>query len=158
MAPEEQLRTVERLSLWLACGAGALAVAAVAAVLAAALGPIKTDLPMATDRGKARAGPPAPVAVNIEPLKAQIARRRLFRSPEIKAAVKDSGAARRLLEQLKLHGVVRISQEYVAYIGVAEGPVRAVRKGQKLLEFTVDDVAPGRVILSLEGIEVILEH
>jgi len=155
---DHRLHAADKLSLWLGRGACVLVVTAVVAVLAAALGPINTESPMTSDGGKARPTMAGGGTPNIEPFKAQIARRRLIRPPEVKAAVKDSGAAQRLLEQLKLHGVVRMEREYVAYVEVTERPVRAVRKGEKLLEFVVESVAPGRVVLSLQGVEVILEH
>ncbi len=158
MTSDQRLGPAERLSLWLARGACVLVVAAVVAVLAAALGPINTDSPMSTGGGKTRPTIAAAGTPSIGPLKAQIARRRLIRPPEVKAAVKDSGAAQRLLDQLKLHGVVRMEREYVAYVEVDKRGVRAVRKGEKLLEFIVESVAPGRVVLSLQGVEVILEH
>ena len=158
MTSERQLHAADRLSLWLPRGAGVLIVVAVVTVLGSALVEIDADSSVTADGGKTRPILAADAMPSIASLKAQIARRRLIRPPEVKAAVKDSGAAQRLLEQLKLQGVVRMGQEYVAYVKVAERPVRSVRKGEKLLEFDVENVTPGRVVLSLQGVEVILEH
>jgi Tfp pilus assembly protein PilP len=77
---------------------------------------------------------------------------------QVKAAVKDTGVARKLLEKLKLRGVVQIGADQVAYIRVEKKTTRKVREGEKLLSFVVKKIESGKVVLSLEGVEVVLRH
>jgi hypothetical protein len=94
----------------------------------------------------------------VEPLLAKMAGRRLVRPAQVQAAVKDTGAAARLLAKLNLQGVVDIGGELVAYIQVDKRSVKTVRKGEKVLELTVEEIQPGSVKLSLEGVVVELSH
>ena len=95
---------------------------------------------------------------NIESLMASIAERPLIRAPQVQAAVKDSGAAARLAKMLKFQGVVNMGGESVAYINVDKSGVKSVRKGQKILEFVVERIESGGVVLSLDGVEVNLGY
>jgi len=87
-----------------------------------------------------------------------MAGRRLIRPSQVLAAVKDSGAASKLLNKLKLQGIVKITDELVAYVQVDSQGTRTVRAGDKLLDFVVKDIGSGQVTLSLEGVEVSLSH
>ena len=60
--------------------------------------------------------------------------------------------------QLKLHGVVQMPSGLVAYIEVKGEGVRDVRKDASILDFVVQDLRPGVVTLSLEGVEVQLKN
>lgn len=95
---------------------------------------------------------------NVEPLLQKMAGRRLIRPSQVKAAVKDTGAAAQLLKKLRLQGVVQIGPDQVAYIRVEKQGTRKVKCGEKLLEFVVQKIEPGRITLSLEGVEVMLKH
>ena len=95
---------------------------------------------------------------NLSSLLEKMAGRGLIRPPQVVAAVKDTGAAARLAKSLKLQGVVELGGSLVAYIEVEKRRVQALRKGETVLGFVVRDIGPGRVTLSLEGVEVILGH
>ncbi len=86
----------------------------------------------------------------------RMAGRPLIRPSQVQAAVKDTGAAQRLLKKLKLHGVVQVGSDLVAYVQVDTREVKTVRKGEKLLGFVVKVIEPGRITLSLDGVEVVL--
>ncbi len=89
---------------------------------------------------------------------AVMAGRRLIKSPEVQAAVKDRGAAKKMLEELDLHGVVHVKGELTAYIRVQGGDVKSVRVGDTIQEFRVEKILPGRVVLTFEGVVVELQH
>lgn len=94
----------------------------------------------------------------VEPLLLKMAGRRLIRPSQVKAAVKDTGAAAQLLKKLTLQGVVQIGSDQVAYIRVEKKGTRNVKCGEKVLEFVVQKIEPGKITLSLEGVEVMLKH
>jgi|GEM_PF-1790756 len=106
-----------------------------------------------------RGVPPVPFDTrNIGELHRMMAGRRLIRPTQVQAAVKDTGAAARLAKQLNLQGVIQMGGSLVAYIGVKGQNVKSVKKGGKILSFTVKDIQPGKVVLSLDGVEVELGH
>lgn len=94
----------------------------------------------------------------MSPVLAEMAGRQLIRPAQIRAAVKDTGAAQRLLKELNLQGVIQMGGELAAYIRVKGGGVQSVKKGDKILEFDVVEVTQGKVKLSLQGVEVQLGH
>jgi len=106
-----------------------------------------TELPALPETGK-----------DLKPLLVKMAGVRLIKPPQVQAAVKDTGAAAKLVKKLALQGVVRMGDELVAYISVVKEGVKTVRRGGHVLEFVVEDVAPGKVTLSLQGVQVVLEH
>ena len=87
-----------------------------------------------------------------------MAGRRLIRPSQVQAAVKDKGVAARLVKKLKLQGVLRMGDTLVAYIAVKDQGVQTLREGEMILEFLVKSIEPGKVTLSLEGVEVVLSH
>jgi len=139
-------------------GSVLLLVASAVCVAIAAFAP----LPAAPD--VAAIGPPtAPVGVlsakpNLGPLLVKMAGKRLIRPSQVQAAVKDTGAAQRLLAKLNLQGVVDMRGNLIAYIGVKGQGVKTVRQGGSVLEFVVKSIEPNRVVLSLQGVEVELTH
>lgn len=88
----------------------------------------------------------------------KVAGSRLIRPAQVQAAVKDTGAAQRLLERLKLQSVVNMNGEPVAYVRVNKNGVQSVRAGGRLLDFLVESVKPGEVKLSLDGVVVTLRY
>lgn len=95
---------------------------------------------------------------NLTGLLTTMAGRALIKPSQVQAAVKDTGLADRLLKQLKLQGVVQMGPETVAYVHIEKQGTKSVRRGEKLLDFVVKNIETGRVTLSLEGVEVLLEH
>tara|TARA_B100000614_G_C14332253_1_gene405256 strand:+ start:155 stop:637 length:483 start_codon:yes stop_codon:yes gene_type:complete len=89
---------------------------------------------------------------------AKVAGSRLIRPAQIQAAVKDTGAAQRLLSRLKLQSIVQMGSEPVAYVRVQGGSVQTVRRGGHLLDFVVDEIANGNVKLTLDGVSVDLTY
>ena len=87
-----------------------------------------------------------------------VAGRRLIRPAQVQAAVKDNGAAQRLLERLKLQSLVKMGGEMVAYVNVKGEGVQSVRTGGQLLDFRVDGIAAGGLKLSLDGVDVLLSR
>lgn len=81
-----------------------------------------------------------------------------IRPAQAVAAVKDDGAAARLLKMLKLQGVVQMGDGLVAYIQVEKEGVKTIRQGETILDFVVENVEPGKVTLSLQGVVVVLGH
>lgn len=94
----------------------------------------------------------------LSPLMHQMAGRRLIKPAQIKAAIKDTGVAGRLAKKLKLQGIVQMGGKAVAYVKVEKQGVKSVRQGDKLLEFLVEKIEPGRVILDLDGIQIQLQN
>ena len=136
---------------------GCLGLAAVGAVWAA-LAPVHVaGASAAVTRAKPLCPLPA-VGQDLRPLLMKMAGRRLIRPGQVKAAVKDSGAAERLLKKLKLQGVVQTGADLVAYIRVDKEGTKSVREGQKVLDFVVARIEPGKVTLTLQGVEVVLGH
>lgn len=97
-------------------------------------------------------------AQDIQGLLGRVAGACPIRPAQTVAAVKDDGAAARLLKKLKLQGVVQMGDAMVAYVQVEKEGVQTVRKGQTLLQFMVEDIEPGKVTLSLQGVVVVLGH
>jgi hypothetical protein len=95
---------------------------------------------------------------SIQSLQTKIVNRNLIKPSQAKAAVKNSGAAEQLLKKLKLQGVVQLGSQKVAYIQVEKQGTQKVQAGGKLLGFDVKEVDTGKVVLSLEGVEVELTH
>lgn len=91
-------------------------------------------------------------------LMVKVAGSRLIRPAQVQAAVKDTGAAQRLLERLKLQSVVSMGGQPVAYLRVNKEGVQSVRAGGRVLDFIVESVKPGEVKLSLDGVVVTLGH
>lgn len=67
-------------------------------------------------------------------------------------AVKDSGVAQRLLAKLNLYAILQIEDELVAYIRGDDKSEKAVRKGDPISKFIVEDIGLDRVTLSLDGV------
>jgi hypothetical protein len=106
-------------------------------------------------------GHPTPASADSEPLGPLLARmagRRLISPPQVQPAVRDTGAAKRLLKKLALQGVVQIGDKLVAYVKLEQVGVRAVRNGETILDFLVERIELGKVTLSLEGVIVTLTH
>lgn len=89
---------------------------------------------------------------DVDRLIRKMAGRTLVKVAQVQAAVKDSGAAKELVKRLKLQGVVEMPDGLVAYIAVQGEGVATCRKGEKVLEFVVEDVQPGKVTLNLQGV------
>ena len=145
--------TEERLARRLTLSAVAMVFVAFAAVVAAALLPIEvpTSAPETGDRGiESAAGPER----DLEELLHQAAGSDLIKPAQIQAAVKDTGAARQLAKALTLQGVVQVDETLTAYIEVKDEGVKTVREGDKILDFVVKELKPGKVVLSLDGVEV----
>jgi hypothetical protein len=110
------------------------------------------------DHASAIPAPPADARLP-EPLLGKIAgRRHLIRAALVQAAVRDTGAAQKLLATLKLQGVVRVSGQYVAYVSVEKNGTATVHQGDTLSRFIVEKIEPGHLVLSLEGVTVTLNH
>lgn len=95
---------------------------------------------------------------DLRPLLVKMAGVRLIRPAQIQAAVKDTGTAKALLAKLKLQGVVRMGDDFVAYIQVEGQSSQSVREGGSVLDFVVQGVEPGKVTLALQGVQVELAH
>lgn len=95
---------------------------------------------------------------DIEGLLVKMAGVRLIRPAQVRAAVKDTGLAKRLLKRLKLQGVVDMGGEAVAYIQIEKQGVATVKRGQTIMDFVVEKIEPGKVTLSLQGVVVELSH
>ncbi len=95
---------------------------------------------------------------DIKGLRRKISGRQLIRPAQIQAAVRDNGAADKMLKKLTLRGVVQLGKDMVAYVQVGKMGVKSVRRGDKLLELIVKDVEPGMVTLSLKGVNVVLRN
>ena len=95
---------------------------------------------------------------NAKELVLRMAGRRLLRPAQVKAAVKDTGTAARLARKLRLQGVVRMGDRLNAYVEIQNQGVRAVGEGDKVLDFVVKRIEPGKITLSLQGVEVVLGH
>jgi hypothetical protein len=157
MDTPNDLRKVQRVAEWFRRYGGVLAGGSLVVLLGAIFLPIEPSAPAGAD---SQHGPVASLkapARDVRKLVGEIAGRALIRPPQVQAAVKDLGLAARLLGQLKLQGVVQLGGESVAYVQVEKQGVKTVRQGQELLEFVVKEILPGKVVLSMEGVEVALE-
>jgi len=149
-APLSVARKFRRLSL-------ALLLTAAVLVPVALFAPVSTKGDVeegAVERPLGALGEPR----NVEPLLRKLAGRRLIRPAQVQAAVRDGGAAATLLKRLALRGVVEREGDYVAYVEVEKEGTKVLRKNDSILGFQVEEVAPGKVILSLEGVLVELSH
>lgn len=136
----------------------AVLAASVAFLAAAVFYPIQADRAQGrTAAAKNLSWLDEPVA-DAKPLIEALAGRTLIKASGIQAAVKDSGASKELLKRLKLQGVVEMPEGLVAYIAVQGEGVATCRKGQKVLEFVVEDIAQGKVVLNLGGVQTTLSH
>jgi len=97
-------------------------------------------------------------ASDADALVARIAGNPLIRPAQVTAAVKDSGAAQRLLKKLRLHGVTQVGSQRTAYIEVGGKSVAKVRRGDEVLGLVVERVDASEVVLSLEGVLVTLRN
>jgi hypothetical protein len=151
---------------WLATIATSLALVAAAAVVAAAVLPVRVEAGGNAAVGRrVPAMPPPPE--DVRPLMVRAAGAKLILPAQGLPAVKDTGAAAKLLERLKLQGVVQLGGEYVGYVAVKSGAegtksrrggTQKVRKGDRVLGFTVKGVMPGSVTLELDGVVVELRQ
>lgn len=143
----ERLYGISLVALVLACALMAWAILTpIANVAEAGTAVSRRVAPLPTER------------IAIEPLLAKAATTELVRPGQVKAAVKDDGTAARMLKALKLQGVVQLNQSPVAYVQIEKQGVATVKKGDTILEFVVEGVEPGRVILSLNGVIVELAN
>ena len=94
---------------------------------------------------------------DIKPLLWKMAGNSLIRPAQVQAAVKDKGAAQTLAKRLKLQGVVQMAGAFTAYVRIDKN-TQKVSEGDKILEFVVSKIQPGKVTLNLDGVEVILGH
>jgi len=92
--------------------------------------------------------------VDVNQLAGRLTGRGLLSPGRFKPTVQEEDTAQKLAERFKLQGVARIGNDMVAYVRIENQGVRAVRRGQRLMEFEVQAVEPGRLILSLNGSEV----
>ena len=127
-------------------------------VLHAAVRPVGVSEDSTTVPSRRSLRPLSTPRQDLDPLLRKMAGRRLVRPPQVQAAVKDTGAAKRLLKQLSLEGVVEAGGEFVAYVRIGKSELKTVRNGDVILELLVDTVEPGRITLSLEGVVVYLTH
>jgi hypothetical protein len=127
-------------------------------VAVAAVGPVTvphTDLDdsqrelVTTDRAS---------AYEVKDVLARMAGRRLVRPARIIAAVKDTGAAERLVKRLKLQGVISMGGKNVAYVQVDGKRTVSVRENEKLMEMVVQKIDSGSVLFSLDGVEAQLTY
>jgi hypothetical protein len=158
MDNEKALASGKRLVNRLMFTAVAMVVFAGVLLVCAMVMPIKPNKYTIAEKITGHLELPTEIPTNIQSLLVKIASRRLIMPSQVKAAVKDTGVARKLLEKLKLRGVVQIGADQVAYIRVEKKTTRKVREGEKLLSFVVKKIESGKVVLSLEGVEVVLRH
>ena len=125
---------------------------------AAALWPIQTHVRGRAESTHTELGSLTPAPRDVRGILNEIVGRTLIRPGQVKAAVKKTGAAERLAKQLTLHGIITMPDGPSAYIAVANQGVVDVRAGEQILEFTVKQIDPGAVILSLDGEEVQLRN
>ena len=129
-----------------------------AAMATAAWWPIPEKVSISDSDRASRVPTARPSQVSAAELARAVAGRRLVRPSQVRAAVKDTGLAAKLLERLKLQSVVQMRGEPVAYVKVENVGVKSVQGGGRLLDFEVRSVEPGRVVLTLEGVEAVLSH
>jgi len=88
--------------------------------------------------------------------------RRIARRPEPllglrgKGPVKNDGTADKMARRLKLQATAKMRGEYVAYVCVDGKSVAKIRQGGTILEFSVVRVEASSVVLSREGVQVVL--
>ena len=158
MGNQSDVERPARLASWLLKAGIATAVLATAGLVVALSYPISAgefDLPSAEGWPVAL---PAIAKPDLSSFLAEMAGRRLFRPAQIQAAVKDTGLARKLLGGLTLCGVTQIGNDRLAYVKTKAGAVKKVKVGEKVLDFVVEQIEPGQLTLSLDGVNVKLTH
>jgi hypothetical protein len=123
---------------------------------AALLVPLRVATP--SNQGSSMPATEADARLPVGLLEKIAGRRHLIRAALVQAAVRDNGAAQKLLATLKLQGVIRIGSQYVAYVAVDKGGTATVHQGDSLSRFMVDKIEPGHLLLSLDGVTVTLGH
>src|SRR6185503_12509775 len=123
---------LSNLRMWM----GRLSIACIAVpgaiLIYAALSPLSLD-PQISQASRPRELKPLPrTGEDISPLVEKVVVRELIKPAQIKSAVKDDGAAAKLLSKLKLQGVVQSQSSFIAYIRVEEKSVKTVKRGDKL--------------------------
>ncbi len=103
------------------------------------------------------------IARRVTALQGNIAGRALLQPTNAQAAVKDDGAAARLLKRLKLRGVVKMGPQFVAYVQIrADGrkpnTSKRVRAGDHLGDLRVEKIEPGKVLLTFESMQAMLTN
>ena len=158
MPSEREMRSIEHIGqrCW---QVGILLIAlALVAILIASLLPISASSDSAYIPRHNQSDLLLPSDEDVKAMKAEMAGRRLVRPLQIRAAVRDTGAAAKLLERLKLCGIVQVGDERVAYIQIGNNGLATVRAGQNVSEFVVKSVNKSDVVLSLEGVEAVLQY
>ena len=156
MTNESSLQSAEHIADRLVKGGAILGMLSLISIVVAVVFPIQAETQKVGVSQSKGVTIRLPAKKDVDTLLVMMAGRPLIRPPQIRAAVKDTGAAARLLKKLKLHGVIRMENELIAYIQISQERVKALRKGEKVLEFVVQTIEPGKVTLSLEGVEVTL--
>lgn len=132
-------------------GATGLAVYAVCAPLGSHRTAFRTAVrPLATTQ-RARAD-------DVQALVAKVAGNPLIKPAQVSPAVKDTGAAKRLLKKLRLHGITQVGEQRTAYVQIEGKRVVRLRQGDEILGFVVDRVGPAEVVLRLDGVLVMLRN
>ncbi len=156
MQTESAIRSAYELMKWLRVLAVGMSSVAAILLAAAVLWPVDAA-EVGLDMAVAEAfGPIAVETRDLDALLRETAGRDMIRPPQAQAAVKDTGLAARLAKKLDLQGVVQMQDRLIAYIQIKEIGVTTVSQGDTILEFNVKEVVPGRVTLTLEGVEVSL--
>ncbi len=158
MIDESVLRAAKRITDRFVLVSIVLLLLSFIAVVTAAVFPIDTDVKTRATSEAAEFFPLVASEQNMNSLLLKMAGKPLIRPPQIKAAVKDVGTATQLLKKLKLQGIVKLGNSFVAYIEVDKHGVVTVRRGEKILEFVVKDIGAQAIVLSLEGVEISLSH
>lgn len=136
--------------------------AAILALLAAAT--LVTVLVMPLAGATSHSGPSGRLAIkpveatDYRVLATRLAGATFIRPAQIKAAVRDSGAAQKLLKRLKLQGIVEAGEGRIAYIAIEGMGVQTVRSGEQVLDFTIQDIKANSIVLTLEGVQVELRY
>ena len=139
------------------CG-GVLLTIAVGVLAYALVGPIGSTPGVSSSASRSPLPPIPQKTRSIESLLIQCGTKELIRATRVQAAVKDTGVAKELAKRLKLEGVIELDGQYVAYIKRDKSPSISLREQDTILDFTVRAVKPGRVVLSIDGIDVVLSQ
>lgn len=160
MNHQQEIRRIKTWAYRAETAALLAAIVAMGLMIYAAIRPINTEDEEIMNQAAVRVVSPIDAQrKSIQPLLAAAARRVLVKPAQVHAAVRDSGAAKRLIKRLKLQGVLEVDGAMVAYIHLKDDGLRTVREHDTILEFTVERIDPsGRVSLSLEGVQVELSH
>lgn len=150
-----------RLTRWagrLLAGSLLLLVGSIGLAAAMWLMPIAPDGPTIDEISRELAMADNDEALSVSDVLRQTAGRRLIRPAQIIAAVKDTGAAERLVKRLKLQGIIEMGGRKVAYVQVDGQNTVSVREGQKVLDMTVAKIESSRVEFSLDGVQASLAY